>query len=285
MTIKISALAYAWKSKNINDDSKDNYDNTKSQANRDQLQILRDSFKYKSQKAVDDMDHALDSSSPYACKHGDCLPIRRMISGLIFYSTINPISNPKHESKFMEYCAETYPELLNDYIHIMDNHQNDMDKVAQVMKTDFDLMNDCMLQNCQMVMRHYRDKNKPLLNESIINYDELKLSTLLREHDTFNCADINQWKDQIADYILMEKINGKTLLTQLSRDVFTQNISTYFNDIKLRDVAMVIYDKLLESHQICYSGYSDTEDNKDLVFYIDLMDSILPLLGYNFDKS
>ena len=59
-----------------------------------------------------------------------------MISALIFYSSIDPINNKSHESKFMEYAHIIYPELLDDYIHIMDYHQYDMEQVLIVLESD-----------------------------------------------------------------------------------------------------------------------------------------------------
>ena len=51
----------------------------------------------------------------------------------------------------MEYCSNTYSGLLNDFIHIMDKHRNDVDQIRETMKEDFRLMNDCNIKNCIMV--------------------------------------------------------------------------------------------------------------------------------------
>ena len=90
----------------------------------------------------------------YDCNSSNCYQIKRMISALIFYSTIDPLNNPKHASKLVEYCQEIYPELLDDYIHIMDKHQN-MHGISNTIKQDLSLVNDCNISNCQLLRRHF----------------------------------------------------------------------------------------------------------------------------------
>ena len=61
----------------------------------------------------------------------------------------------------MEYCNETYPQLLDDYIHIMINHQHD---IEQVLKSNIDLclMNECNINNCIGISRHFRDRQNEI---------------------------------------------------------------------------------------------------------------------------
>ena len=88
-----------------------------------------------------------------------------MINALIYYSTIDPIKDKKHRDQFTEYYKETYPDIHNDYIHIMGKHYNDIDKISDLMIQDFELMSECSIRNCKLLSRHYRDRNKPLLQE------------------------------------------------------------------------------------------------------------------------
>ena len=99
------------------------------------------------------------------CISSNCYQILRMISSLIFYSTIDPINNETHKEEFMKYCNDVYPEILNDYIHIMDHHQNDISGISQTIKRDIQLMNECDVQNCMALRRHYRNRDNSLLNK------------------------------------------------------------------------------------------------------------------------
>ena len=127
----------------------------------------------------------LDENVNYECDPSNCLFIQRMVSALVFYSTINPADNKKHGFKFMEYCNEIYPELLDDYIHIMDKHQNDVDQINDRIKTDLNLMPECYkeYQNCALLSRHYRDRMKDPAPGSL-EYDVIFYSDLL---DSVHC--------------------------------------------------------------------------------------------------
>eukprot|EP01084_Bolivina_argentea_P284041 486663_1 len=88
-----------------------------------------------------------------------CRRIRNMVSALSFYSTIDVIKN-KDQEKFMKYYKETYQDLLNDYIHIINKHSSELDDILNTMKksTDFKLVNDCDIFNCALFRRHHRDR-------------------------------------------------------------------------------------------------------------------------------
>eukprot|EP01084_Bolivina_argentea_P082320 149053_1 len=111
-------------------------------------------------------------------KHG-CMATQRMINALIYYSTLtidyvdresdkihpitatnsiqiiddlimifthsNEVRNIKQtdKDKFMKYIIEIYHQFLDDYIHIMDKHNNDIEEISESMVRDFSLMNTC----------------------------------------------------------------------------------------------------------------------------------------------
>ena len=94
----------------------------------------------------------------YSCQSSSCYQITRVTSALIFYSTIDPINNKKHESKLMEYCHDYYAQLLDDHIHIMDHHQDDIELVLNASQSDMELMKKCDIYNCPAITRHFRDR-------------------------------------------------------------------------------------------------------------------------------
>lgn len=217
------------------------------------------------------------------CDSSNCIEIRRMISALIFYSTIDPINNVKHGDKFMEFCKETYPEILDDHIHIMDHHQHDMDKVLQLIHTDFDLMSKCDIHNCQMIVRHYRDKKSPTLAKtSIIDYDSTKLVHLL---DTIISDDsiLGRSKSIISEYIMLKNIDRNKLLNKPSAEEFTSNVVSYQNDIKLQETAAIFYNKCQGMLQVHKAQCNETEANEDMIFYIDLLDNMHTFWYHSYD--
>ncbi len=98
-----------------------------------------------------------------------CMPTNRMINALVFYSTLkidineeisdtksndtelidrefkstNKSQNIKRtdKEKFIKYINETYTQFLNDYIHLIDKHLNDIKNISEIMAKDFSLTN------------------------------------------------------------------------------------------------------------------------------------------------
>lgn len=81
-----------------------------------------------------------------------------MNAALIFYSFMDPLNRQTRAARLMEYCEEIYPEILNDYIHIMESHPNDIDRMVMNVRRDMDLMDLCSFTNCVKVRRHYRNR-------------------------------------------------------------------------------------------------------------------------------
>eukprot|EP01084_Bolivina_argentea_P008582 16050_1 len=137
----------------------------------------------------------VDDSDCKSIKDG-CKPTHRMINALIYYSTLNidlschdsnkihsitdtnciqliddlimifkdgkesnNIKQKTDKDKFIKYITETYTQFLNDYIHIMDKHNNDIEEISESMVRDFSLMNTCDIKNCSLLRNHFRDRN------------------------------------------------------------------------------------------------------------------------------
>eukprot|EP01084_Bolivina_argentea_P008581 16048_1 len=71
----------------------------------------------------------------------------------------NNIKQKTDKDKFIKYITETYTQFLNDYIHIMDKHNNDIEEISESMVRDFSLMNTCDIKNCSLLRNHFRDRN------------------------------------------------------------------------------------------------------------------------------
>ena len=229
-----------------------------------------------------------------ACKLSNCYEIRRIISALIFYSTTDPINNKKHESKFMEYFNEIYPELLDDYIHIMDHHQYDMEQVLKVLKSDMELLSECNINNCVAIKRHFRDRERDKITPSIswkcqqcnsMNPQCPKCCEIAHELtfyidilDSIHCHwyhsfdlglrvrndDIKQLKDDEADeqsYYDQEFAKRQKLISQRQREV--KNIAVLRNRFGKKNYCLPIAKKKI-----------DTEGNIHLIFSV-IINSVL----------
>ena len=213
------------------------------------------------------------------CSVRSCLKVNRMINALIYYSTIEPIKFEKHRDKFTKYYKETYPEILHDYIHIMDKHYNDIDKISDLMIQDFKLMAKCNIRNCKLLGRHYRDRDQPLLKElknnkhpSIKECSHQQIIEILQSNEIFNDKTINPWKNKIIEYIKQNEINGKTLLDDITRKQFAENVIKHCDDNKkVRGAATKVHDKLkaTENVDVIYQNI-----DQDLIFHVNLLDKM-----------
>ena len=70
-----------------------------------------------------------------------------------------------------------------------------------------------------------------------------QLALLLQTHDTFNDKNINQWKQQIIEYIENNDIDGNTILNT-KRKEFSQSLVDLYNDKKIRRAANKTHDRL-----------------------------------------
>ena len=61
---------------------------------------------------------------------------------------------------------ETYKLLLDDYIHIVLNHNHEINDIYNIIISSKYKMNKCQISNCLLAIRHNRDKTKDT------NYDD-----------------------------------------------------------------------------------------------------------------
>eukprot|EP01084_Bolivina_argentea_P311631 539454_1 len=96
-----------------------------------------------------------------------CIAINRMVNTLIYHSTIDLLHSDKHKEDFLKYINESYETktLLDDYIHIIELHNSDIDEMYNLLHNACTLMNVCDFQNCALLFRHYRDRNTNKFHE------------------------------------------------------------------------------------------------------------------------
>eukprot|EP01084_Bolivina_argentea_P084460 152733_1 len=96
-----------------------------------------------------------------------CECINRMHSALRYYSSLNLDHSQHAENKLVKYCNMTYKLLLNDYVHIVTNHNSDTDlhKIFNLLTASDDYI-ECTIAKCTLSSRHYRDRNVNNINKS-----------------------------------------------------------------------------------------------------------------------
>ena len=209
----------------------------------------------------------------YACNPPKCQHIFRMINALIFYSTIKPMYDDKHRKKFMQYFTEEYEEALEDYVHIMDHHQNDIESCNKLM--DLKLMAKCEIENCVFIRRRYRDGDQPILRSihaKCLHIDECtqqQIIQILQLNDFFKEESINQWKEMIIEYIKQKDIDGKKLMDKDFK--FGEEVAKYCGDKEVKKAAEKVHEKFSNLQML---DADQKEQDLEFTFYVDIIDSI-----------
>eukprot|EP01084_Bolivina_argentea_P074984 135993_1 len=89
----------------------------------------------------------------------NCQCILRIIKSIEYYHTLNITNNQKHQNKLVKFCKETYKCLLDDYIHLITKHNNDLDQIFTIMTSEFNI-NFCNLFSCTSTINHHRNRTK-----------------------------------------------------------------------------------------------------------------------------
>eukprot|EP01084_Bolivina_argentea_P049313 90713_1 len=93
-----------------------------------------------------------------------CNQTKRIVDALKYYESLNIVSNEKDKLKLVKYFHETYKSLLDDYIHIVveHNNRNDLDQIYDLLATN------CNIQHCLVCVRHFRNRN----NDKYVQQDQ-----------------------------------------------------------------------------------------------------------------
>eukprot|EP01083_Nonionella_stella_P303840 1053224_1 len=128
--------------------------------------LTRDAFENKSQSTS---ESGVETESECSSTVHKCKYTTRIIAALNHYLSLNLIHNESDRVALVEYCTETHQSLLDDFIHIIETHNDELQDIAKLMMAEHQFR-PCNIKNCLLLVRHYRDRNQP--NESNDHSDE-----------------------------------------------------------------------------------------------------------------
>eukprot|EP01084_Bolivina_argentea_P304299 525476_1 len=88
-----------------------------------------------------------------------CNCVKRIIYALKYYQSLDIINTKCDRDKLVIFCHETYKSVLDDYIEILERHnnQNDLEGIFQLLITQYDLK-ECNIMNCKLAWRYNRNR-------------------------------------------------------------------------------------------------------------------------------
>lgn len=101
----------------------------------------------------------------------NCSHIRRLISSLKYYSTLDIIQNKNDEMEFIYFFLEIYKHVLNDIVHLVDKHNDDLQQINESLINDKDFIA-CDVKQCALTARHYHRAEFNKENKKNVNDDK-----------------------------------------------------------------------------------------------------------------
>lgn len=86
--------------------------------------------------------------------HRACSYIKRLLSGLEYYSMLDVVHNNRHKEQFINFIHNKYQQLLDDYIHFIRRHQGQIEYIHKDFTT-IKQTTKCSIETCSYAARHH----------------------------------------------------------------------------------------------------------------------------------
>eukprot|EP01084_Bolivina_argentea_P300972 519101_1 len=97
-----------------------------------------------------------------------CDHLLRLVSALNYYSQLNLKEEASNNHDiFTHFCIERYRNVLNDYIHLIEIHNNHLQKINEYLITNDFINNDCQIDSCKIFARHYDDQRGNIKKQTV----------------------------------------------------------------------------------------------------------------------
>ena len=93
----------------------------------------------------------------------NCASIPRLIQALAYYAKLDVIGNEGDRNDFVRFVTEIYPELLNDFTHLVSQHNHSLQQIKEHFLED----TACKIATCEHSSRHYRQEKKKQVDYSV----------------------------------------------------------------------------------------------------------------------
>eukprot|EP01084_Bolivina_argentea_P265194 449421_1 len=182
-----------------------------------------------------------------------CSALYRVFVALKHYDELCNDNNnsPVNQQLFVKFCLEQYHNFINDYIHIIKCHGNDLEEINNELIHKYGVKK-CNISNCKKVVRHYRREREEEKKESITHdikysfysdyYDNLHFfifhlfDASLRTKRANKTSDTNN-KDNIQNFVSTDmafaqkkdKMNATKNQLGVDTDTLNNDINSKFN--------------------------------------------------------
>eukprot|EP01084_Bolivina_argentea_P263923 446892_1 len=240
----------------------------------------------------------------------DCTSTLNVISALIDFESIN-VNNEFDQQKLVEICETKYQHLLNDYIHVVTKHKDELEDIFELITINhLNKMTHCSVEHCVLSQRHNTQKSK----DDTTNTNNLNFIFYRELFDSIHCylyhswdygfrANINIPSDKLpvferiknnnkynindkyveSDTTFMDAFNDKIICNDMKNVLESLKDDEYDTDAVIMDI-----DEANQKHNDQNSNIKKMLENiqhyvilKDFIFHCELMQHCFSI-GYTF---
>eukprot|EP01084_Bolivina_argentea_P043418 80008_1 len=105
-----------------------------------------------------DIDIFINTSTECDGTVNNCDHTNRFMSCMAYYKMLDLPSNEDNKSIFVEFCTNIYTNLVDDSVHLLNKHGNELVELKSLLITKYSF-SECKMSNCRLTQRHQRSRN------------------------------------------------------------------------------------------------------------------------------
>eukprot|EP01084_Bolivina_argentea_P030639 56730_1 len=106
----------------------------------------------------------------------NCDHLKRAMVALKYYDQVCA-GNISDKQRFSKFCVASYHNFLNDYIHIITKHGDNVLKIVHELKKQYGFQQTCKIKTCDVFTRHYNRTRRGRIKDNIDNENEDEVDT------------------------------------------------------------------------------------------------------------
>eukprot|EP01084_Bolivina_argentea_P179275 309799_1 len=188
----------------------------------------------------------------------ECSSLQRAAYGLKYYHVLcddtKPESRAIGKEIFAAFCIESYPNFLDDYIHIVTKHGQNLLQIADELRSEFAFEQTCVINKCGKFKRHYNQRRTSV---KIKNETETDVSA----KENFFCSYFDQLHHFIFHLYDIGMRTNKNEIAEYKHDDNNKNASFDLVFAKKRDLIR----SKRKQHGIDIDRYNEENNKYNLI--------------------
>eukprot|EP01084_Bolivina_argentea_P210019 357615_1 len=88
-----------------------------------------------------------------------CDYLNRLVLGLNYYTLLKVAKDPTKDDIFIEFCSNTYTQIVSDYTHVISTHEPQLELIHDIVIKNSHF-GDCNAKDCVLFKRYYDNSRR-----------------------------------------------------------------------------------------------------------------------------